>query len=436
MTSRTSIQNTLVEHTLQLIEEVFGVLDQSCYAVRLWDGTTWKPASGTDIRCTIVLRHPGALRKMLSTPTELNMCECYLYGDVDLEGDIEAIMPVGEQLVGQPRSFWDKLRIGRQLLKLPQIKDCDSISHRRPKLSGKEHSVERDTAAVTHHYNVSNEFYATWLDRNMVYSCAVFDSQQESLDAAQERKLDYICRKLRLKPGDRMLDIGCGWGGLILHAVKNYGVEALGITLSEPQAQRANERIFAENLQGKCRVQVIDYRHLDKVEGFDKIASIGMVEHVGEDYLNEYFATAYRLLKPGGVFLNHGIGNLAGRPSKSPNDKPGFVRTYVFPDSSLPSITAVMAAAEKNQFEPRDLESLREHYAITLRHWIKRLEANEEDAKKEVGDVAYRVWRLYLASCAYWFAVGYISVYQTLLAKRIDGRSGLPLRRDDWYTNT
>ena len=418
-----------VETTLGLVEQVFGGLDQRSIAIRLWDGTTWDPAPGTEAKCTVVLQHPGALRRMLLTLTELNLAECYLYDDYDIEGDIEALMPVGEQLVAQPRSFWDKLRIGRQLLSLPSGRGRWQNGFGRARLSGSEHSVDRDSAAVTHHYNVSNAFYSLWLDRNMVYSCALFGSEEESLDAAQERKLDYICRKLRLRPGERFLDIGCGWGGLIIHAAREYGVEALGITLSQPQADLANERIREAGLQDRCRAEVVDYRQFGESE-FDKLASIGMVEHVGEERLHEYFGAAFGLLKPGGVFLNHGIGELPGRPRSR---KPGFVRTYVFPDSALPSIASVVKAAEDNRFEPRDVESLREHYAMTLRHWVRRLEARQEEAKKEVGETTYRVWRLYMGGCAHWFAAAYAGVYQTLLVKRREGRSGFPLLRNDWY---
>ena len=421
--------DSAVETTLGLIEQIFGGLDKRSIAMRLWDGTTWEPAPETEATCTVVLKHPGALRKMLLTPTELNLAECYLHDDYDIEGDAESLMPVAEQLVAQPRSFWDKLRIGRRLLSLPAGRGRSQNGFGRARLAGTEHSVKRDSAAVTHHYNVSNHFYSLWLDRNMVYSCALFGSEEESLDAAQERKLDYICRKLRLQPGERFLDIGCGWGGLIMHAAREYGAEALGITLSQPQADVANERAREAGLQDRCRAEVVDYREL-KGSGFDKLASIGMVEHVGEERLHEYFGAAFELLKPGGVFLNHGIGGLPGR---SRSRKPGFVRTYVFPDSALPSISSVVTAAEDCRFEPRDVESLREHYAMTLRHWVRRLEARQDEAKKEVGEKTYRVWRLYMAGCAHWFAAAHGGVYQTLLVKRRNGRSGFPLLRNDWY---
>ncbi|MFC1527060.1 class I SAM-dependent methyltransferase [Candidatus Latescibacterota bacterium] len=286
---------------------------------------------------------------------------------------------------------------------------------------------------MTHHYDVSNRFYSLWLDRRMLYSCALFRSEDEGLDTAQERKLDYICRKLRLTAGERLLDIGCGWGALIIHAAQRYGVEARGITLSQPQAEMAGERIHAAGLADRCQVEVVDYRDLDRPERFHKLVSVGMVEHVGREQLGEYFRAAYTLLKPGGVFLNHGIADLPTRPPKTAG---GFIDTYIFPDGDLPPIPQILAAAEDSYFEPRDVESLREHYALTLRHWVRRLEARRDEAIREVGERRYRTWRLYLSGCAHWFACGHVGVYQALFVKPRQGRSGLPLLRSDWYRPT
>ena len=264
----------------------------------------------------------------------------------------------------------------------------------------------------------------------MLYSCAMFASEDEALDAAQERKLDMICRKLRLQPGEKLLEIGCGWGGLIIHAAQHYGVDARGITLSQPQADLANERIAAAGLADRCRADVCDYRELKEIAAYDKLVSIGMVEHVGTENLSQYFDAAWRLLKPGGVMLNHGIGDTSQRPAKTNR---GFIRVYVFPDSDLPPINTILGAAEASGFEPRDLESLREHYTMTLRHWTDRLRAHQQEAIEEVGERTYRVWRLYMAASAHWFAKGFISVYQALLVKPHNGQSGMPLLREDWY---
>jgi cyclopropane-fatty-acyl-phospholipid synthase len=287
---------------------------------------------------------------------------------------------------------------------------------------------------------VGNDFYKLWLDKRMVYSCAYFRSPDDSLDTAQEAKLDLICRKLRLKPGERFLDIGSGWGGLIMHAAQRYGVDATGITLSENQASLARERIQQAGLADRCRVEVRDYRTLT-ANTYDKIASVGMIEHVGLSHLPVYFDSAYRALKAGGLFLNHGIVSLeAARPTTLRGmiwdriwKSGAFIDTYVFPDGRLTAAADVITAAEKSGFEVRDVESLREHYAMTLRHWVRSLEEKALDAKALVGDHTYRVWRLYMSTSAYAFATAAINIIQTLLAKPDAGRSNLPLTREDIY---
>src|SRR5216683_2347697 len=263
-----------LQTTLSLLQDLFGSSPQRNFAVRLWNGTTWKPEpqSGEPARFTIVLQHPGALRKMFLPPSDLTLGEAYIYNDFDIEGDIEAIFPLGDQFMD---GGWGKLRFGKRLLSLPnagQPRPGDAAA----KLRGTRHSKERDRQAVTYHYNRSNDFYALWLDARMVYSCAYFATPDDDLDTAQEQKLDYICRKLRLRPGQRLLDIGCGWGGLVIHAGSRYGVEALGVTLSQPQADLANERIAQAGLFPRCRVEVRDYRDLDMRAGFDRMASVGM----------------------------------------------------------------------------------------------------------------------------------------------------------------
>jgi cyclopropane-fatty-acyl-phospholipid synthase len=290
---------------------------------------------------------------------------------------------------------------------------------------GRTHSPNRDARAVRFHYDVGNEFYTLWLDRQLVYSCGYFERGDETLDAAQTAKLDYVCRKLRLAAGERLLDIGCGWGALVMHAATHYGVRATGITLSEQQAAFARDRIAREGLADRVTIDVRDYRTLGEGEHFDKIASVGMVEHVGRQRLADYFAAAYRTLAPGGLFLNHGIVSLADARHHARLDplwrriwqRDQFIRRYVFPDGDLVPAAAVIAAAEAQGFESRDVESLREHYVTTLRHWVRRLESREADARAIVGDVTYRVWRLYLSASAHGFRIGRIAVIQSLFAK-------------------
>ncbi|MFH1569322.1 MAG: cyclopropane-fatty-acyl-phospholipid synthase family protein [Gemmatimonadota bacterium] len=420
-----------VQVALDLLDELFAGFGNADFAVRLWDGTCWGPRP-EQARTILVLRHPGSLRLFLSKPTHRHLAECYLHDTVDVDGDMEGMLPVAEWLLQRPLGLADRLHLIHRVLKLPR---GNGLHRRHPErgpaqLRGLAHSLERDRAAVTYHYDVSNRFYSLWLGRQMVYSCALFAREGEDLDRAQERKLEYICRKLRLQRGDRLLDIGCGWGGLILHAARHYGVEGLGITLSQPQADLANERLRAAGLADRCRAEVCDYRELRDDRGFDKAVSIGMVEHVGRDQLEAYFGTAFRLLRPGGTFLNHGIADL---PSRPPRKRGGFIGTYVFPDGDLPPIPRILATAEACGFEARDVESLREHYALTLREWVRRLEAHREEAVADAGEATYRIWRLYMSGCAHWFSRGHISVFQALLVKTQAGSSGLPLLRSDWY---
>ena len=417
--------------TLALLDDLLGSYDASDFAVRLWDGTVWtsNPEASSAAGVTLVLTHPGSLRRALLRPSELGLAECYVANDIDIEGNTELLLSVGDWLLRQKRTLLDKLRLGRRLLRLPGNRSR-AAAQGRAHLEGAEHSQARDRAAITHHYNVSNEFYRLWLDERMLYSCAMFASEDEYLDTAQERKLDMICRKLRLQPGEKLLEIGCGWGGLILHAAQKYGVEAHGITLSQPQADLANERIAVAGLADRCRAEVCDYRDLDASAAYDKLVSVGMVEHVGTEKLPQYFDVAWRLLKPGGAFLNHGIGDTSHRP---PKKNKGFIRVYVFPDIDLSPINTILAGAEASGFEVRDVESLREHYTMTLRHWTGGLERRRQEAIREVGERTYRIWRLYLAACANWFEKGFISVYQALLAKPENGHSGMPLSREDWY---
>jgi cyclopropane-fatty-acyl-phospholipid synthase len=327
-------------------------------------------------------------------------------------------------------------------LPAPHISRGSSANARSPQLSGARHSSERDARAVRYHYDVGNDFYALWLDANMVYSCAYFPTGTEDLDAAQIAKMEHICRKLRLKPGERLLDIGCGWGGLIRYAAERYGVQALGVTLSEPQAEWARARIVTAGLEDRCRVEVRDYRTLASEAPFDKVVSVGMFEHVGRARLPTYFATAYRVLRPGGLFLNHGIAGSFGGPARSLGQwtfnrlwKPGqFIWKYVFPDGELVPPREAITQGELAGFETRDVENLREHYALTLRQWVRRLEARHEEAVALVGEPTYRVWRLYMAASAYSFTVGRNSLIQALFSKPgPQGVSELPLTRADLY---
>lgn len=328
-TSTTKTAEQAAQTTLSLLQDLLGSSPQRNFAVRLWDGTVWRPegAAAEPARVTIILQHPGALRRMFLPPSDLTLGEAYIYNDFDIEGDIEAVFPLGDQFLDGHWGKVEQLRYGKRLLSLP------NTGQPRPgemaaKLRGARHSKERDRQAIAYHYNRSNEFYALWLDKRMIYSCAYFQTPGDDIDTAQEQKLDYICRKLRLRPGERLLDIGCGWGGLVIYAAQHYGVAAYGITLSERQAELAQQRIQEAGLTGRCRVEVRDYRDVKEPESFDKLVSVGMFEHVGEALLPVYFKQAWQLLRPGGVFLNHGI---ASNPSSRRNGRTASPIAMCFP---------------------------------------------------------------------------------------------------------
>jgi cyclopropane-fatty-acyl-phospholipid synthase len=430
--------------TLALLEDLFGPSSERPFALRLWDGTVEGPGVGREPGFTLVLNRPGALRRMLLPPTDLALGEAYLRDDFDVEGDLEKATELADVLAARLRSPAVLARLARRLRKLPadevQEKAGDGTARH---LGGRLHSRKRDAAAVRSHYDVGNQFYALWLDGRMVYSCAYFETGEEDIHTAQVAKLDLICRKLRLEPGESLLDIGCGWGSLVLHAAERYGVRATGITLSERQAAFARARIAGAGLEDCCRIEVRDYRDLPRGAVFDKVVSVGMFEHVGRARLPTYFSQAYRLTRPGGLFLNHGIVTLSSHPAplrmleRPLSRRTSFIQRYVFPDGELVTPADVLRFAEAAGFETRDVESLREHYALTLRRWVGRLEEHCDEATSIAGEMTYRVWRLYMSGSARAFATGRIGVIQTLFSKNDgNGLSGLPLTRKDLYLST
>lgn len=442
-----------VDTTVSLLNRLFPA--PRLFAVRLWEGTElFAPASAC-----LVFKHPGALRRMLTPPIELSLSEAFIYGDFDIEGDIFALFPVLDAAKHRFFSFFEIAGLTRQTLSLPRSGPERRVKRGPARLRGRTHSRARDRAAIQYHYDVGNNFYELWLDRYMQYSCAYFDSDAEDLNTAQTRKLEHICRKLRLKSGERLLDIGCGWGGLAQYAAQHHGVRVLGITVSQKQAAYANARIARAGLGDRASAKLLDYRDVS-AESFDKIVSVGMFEYVGQKQLPEYFAQAYRALKPGGLFLNHGISRRAPWLHRinsevdlccMPDMRPArvslwqqwveqyflgqgrFIQRYVFPDGEVLPVSQVNVVAEQAGFEVRDVENLREHYALTLRHWVDRLETRRTEAIDLVGEAVYRTWRLYMAVSAYGFNCGRININQTLLAKPDAGRSHLPLTREDLY---
>jgi cyclopropane-fatty-acyl-phospholipid synthase len=436
------VDETAVSRCRVVLAAFFGEPSQRSFDVRFWDGAVDR---GAHSQYTLVLNRPAALRRMLLPPNEMSIVESYIAGDVDIDGSMEAASNLTQAIGGRLRSPLAIARLVSLVVGLPGQADDDLADIRFPEHArklGPRHTPVRDAAAIHYHYDVGNEFYKLWLDRRMVYSCAYFRSAEDSLDDAQEAKLDLICRKLRLKPGERLLDIGCGWGGLIMHAAEHYGVDATGITLSHNQAALAKEHIEQARLSDRCRVEIRDYRTLNASDGYDKISSVGMIEHVGASHLRVYFESAFRALKPGGLFMNHGIVSLSEPRPRPVREKifrkfwraDAFIDTYVFPDGKLTAAHDVIAAGEGVGFEVRDVESLREHYAMTLRHWVRTLEEKSEDATALVGPHHFRIWRLYMAASANAFAKAYINIIQTLLAKPdSQGKSGIPLTREDIY---
>jgi cyclopropane-fatty-acyl-phospholipid synthase len=391
------------------------------FCIRLWDGWYWSSSVTERPACTIIVRNSRALKSLIAEPNEIALGEAFIHEDLDVEGDIFSVFSVGEHLLNRPRPLHQKILEGaaRTLFGMGQ-----RLRH------GGRNSMRRDRASISYHYDQPYTFYRPWLGRSLVYSCAYFRSPDDTLDTAQEQKLELICRKLRLQPLETFLDIGCGWGSLLLHAATKHQVYAQGITLSKEQADIAKQRIDMSAMDRRCSVELRDYRTLKSVTpSYDKIASVGMFEHVGLKNLCQYFGTVQRLLRPGGVFLNHGI----ARSALSPNRKSSFIDRYVFPDGKLVTLTETIDAAESQGLEVRDVENLREHYELTLRKWVDGLCQNSEEILKHVPRITYRIWLLYMAGSAAAFHRGDIAVYQVLFTRSSRDRVPRALTREDWY---
>jgi cyclopropane-fatty-acyl-phospholipid synthase len=414
------------DRTRSFLDTLFAGHEGPGFAVRLWDGTEW----GDGEAFTLVLRHPGALRAMFWPSSELVLAEAFIRGDFEIEGDLRAVFALADWLLVE--RVWTRAERARQamaLLALPRRENDGEVGG-AAELRGRRFSLARDRQAVRYHYDRSNEFFRLWLDERMAYTCACFASPDDDLDTAQRRKLDLVCRKLRLQAGERLLDVGCGWGGLATWAASEYGADVLGVTLSEQQAEFARERVREAGLERRVRIEVCDYREVDEPESFDKIASVGMIEHVAEERLGDYFHRLHRLLRPGGLLLNQGISRPVGQ---KPRRGSSFFAAYLYPDAQLSPLSRALDAAERAGFELRDVESLREHYALTVARWYETLEARRDEAIAASNLTTFRVFQLYLAGSIRGFETGRVNVHQTLLAKPVDGDAGLPLTREDLY---
>jgi len=391
-------------------------------AFQAYDGSRIGPVEAP---ATVVIRTPDALRRIITAPGELGLGRAYVAGDADIEGDIYSVLRLKDDL--------PSIKLGAsEVVAALQLVGISGLRPLTPppeeaRLRGWRHSKARDAAAISHHYDVSNDFYRLVLGDAMTYSCAVWTSLDSTLADAQAAKHELICRKLDLRPGMRLLDVGCGWGSMLMHAARYHGVEAVGVTISERQVEGARHRVEDAGLSDRVEIRLQDYREV--TDGpYDAISSVGMFEHVGAAKLLEYFTKMHALLRPAGRFLNHGISRPPGGRSRF--RRRGFIERYVFPDGELHEVGSVVSAIQQAGFEVRDVESLREHYALTLRAWVANLESNWDEAVAEVGEGRARVWRIYMAGCAVGFEDGGIQIHQSLAVRTDKGRSGMALRRD------
>ncbi|WP_249678828.1 C17 cyclopropane fatty acid synthase CfaB [Pseudomonas abieticivorans] len=376
--------------------------------LRLWDGHEFN--LGPEPSVTIVVKDPQLVTQFTQPSLDL-LGSAFVEGKLEMEGSISEVIRVCDEL--------------SQAL----IGEDDG-----PQPTRLVHDKDTDAAAISYHYDLSNKFYQLWLDEDMAYSCAYFQTGTETLEQAQHAKFRHLCRKLRLQPGDYLLDVGCGWGGLARFAAREFGAKVFGITLSKEQLKLGRERVKAEGLETQVELQLLDYRDLPQDGRFDKVVSVGMFEHVGHANLQVYCEKLFGAVREGGLVMNHGITakHTDGRPvGRGAGD---FIERYVFPHGELPHLSMITAAVSEAGLEVVDVESLRLHYAKTLEHWSTRLEGNLEKASKMVPDQALRIWRLYLAGCAYAFSRGWINIDQILAVKAYsDGSHGLPWTREDIY---
>jgi cyclopropane-fatty-acyl-phospholipid synthase len=407
--------------------------------LRLWNGASFRVgaagATAGESPFTLVFRDPEVVWSAVLNHDPLVLAESYFRGELEIEGDFFAALSIKDHLQALQMSAGEQIRAAAMALRLKLQNAASRKAKRAAALAHapnvKAHSKAENREAIHFHYDVSNDFYSLWLDRAMVYSCAYFESPETDLDTAQQAKLEHICRKLSLKPGEKFLDIGCGWGALVVHAAKHYGVRAHGVTLSPQQLRVAQDRIADAGLTDLVSVELMDYRDLPGESLYDKVASVGMFEHVGLKNLPVYFETVHRLLKPRGLFLNHGITH--DTEGWERNLSTEFINRYVFPDGQLDTIGNIQRVMERSKLEISDVEGLRQHYALTLRRWVARLESHRERALQYVNEPTYRVWRMYMAAAALDFELGKIGIYQVLASKRAAGVPDLPLTRRHLY---
>ncbi len=404
------------------LSDVFSRVVESDVPVRFdaYDGSTTGPA---DAPVRIDIRTPMAVNYIATSPGELGLARAYVTGQLDVHGDLyDALRALSDPRLGR-LSLRERAQLVRDfgpnmLRRVPRPRE-------EVKLRGKRHSRSRDAQAIAHHYDVSNRFYEMFLGASMAYTCAVYPRPDATLEEAQHEKFDLVARKLDLKPDQRLLDVGCGWGGMVMHAAEHYGAAALGVTLSRRQAEWAQKAIAERGLTDRAEVRFLDYRDVPEAR-YDAVSSIGLTEHIGKGQLAEYFRFLRAKLRPEGRLLNHCI----TRPStKSPARAGKFISRYVFPDGELEGVGTIVAAMQDNGIEVRHEENLREHYSRTLEAWVANLDEHWEESIREVGEGRARVWRLYIAASRLGFDRDNIELHQVLGVRTTDdGRSGMPLR--------
>lgn len=409
-------------------------------SVRLWDGSVLPMGDTVVPGLEVTIKSPGVVGALLRRPSADTLLRLYARGEISYSG-------------ADLLTFIEKARVrnSRQKSKIPlglllrfgaaylfEKSASTNVSHvYKGDETGLKRSEGENTDFIQFHYDVSNEFYKLFLDSQMLYSCAYFHDWSDSLEQAQINKIDMVCRKLQLQPGDRYLDIGCGWGGLICHAAKHYGVQAHGITLSKEQLALTQQKVRDLGLQNRVTVELCDYQNVQGT--FDKISSVGMVEHVGIDNMSAYMTKVGSLLRDRGIFLNHGItrpGKLSDRKFRKMSPERRLLARYIFPGGELDHLGHMVQCMESSGYEVHDVEGWRDHYAMTCRHWVRRLENNRKEAIHQIGEERYRMWTLYLTGCVFAFSDGGARIYQTVATKHASrGASGMPCTRSHLYSN-
>lgn len=396
--------------TAPLTRELRGALPRRPFGVRFWDGSEVEATD--DGAPTFTFRSPQALAHVVRAPGELGIGRAYVAGLVEID-DLDQALRVVDTFEAPPLTLGQKLRLAGALLRACGLTLPPPVPAAELRLRGERHTLARDRRAVRHHYDVGNDFFALFLDSSMTYSCACFSRGARTLEEAQEAKLELVCAKLGLREGDRVLDVGCGWGSFVLHAATRHGARAVGVTLSEPQASLARQRALEAGVADRVEIRVADYRELGR-ERFDAIASIGMVEHVGAERIDLYAQRLAALLEPGGRLLNHGIAKLKDLDT---SDEGAFSERFVFPDGVPLPLSRVQQALERAGFATRHVEGFADDYAETLRHWIERYEGRYADAVRIAGPERARIWRLFLHAARQGFLTGWASIYQVLAHK-------------------